>query len=83
MAQHKSAKEFIFEMEALQGKLHLKRCVCCKQSLRAYEMFGKLTGECVNENCRRVGITLDVATLASLTNEDLDALHYPDFSKKG
>lgn len=83
MATNKSAREFIAEMETLQGKLHLKRCVCCKQPLRTYEQFGRLTGECVNEKCRRVSVTMDLATLASLTNEDLDAMKYPDYSKRG
>lgn len=78
----KSAKQFIAEMEALRGKLYLTRCVCCKKPLRTYTQFNRLTGECVNENCRRVSVTMDLATLASLTNEDLDAMKYPDYSKR-
>ncbi len=82
MATQKTATELIRELKALEGKLHLGRCLCCKQPLRTYEQFGRLTGECTNRACRRVDVTMDLETLASLTNDDLDAMKYPDYSKK-
>lgn len=79
----KSATELVRELKALEGKLHLGRCLCCKQELRTYDQCGRMYGECVNPTCRRVAVTLDLATLASLSNADLDAMKYPDYSRKG
>lgn len=57
-------------------------CIDCQKPLNVYVMFGKLFGECKNKLCRRFDVTMDIATLQSLSNADLDAKGYPDYSIK-
>lgn len=55
-------------------------CIGCQQPLNVYFQFNKLTGECKNFQCRRVDVTMDIATLQTLSNADLDQMKYPDYS---
>lgn len=57
-------------------------CVGCGQPLNVYVQYNRLTGECKNAHCRRIYVTMDVATLQSLSNADLDRMKYPDYSIK-
>jgi hypothetical protein len=75
----KSATQLLNEMNTLQNKLALTICKCGKH-LRTYDQFGRTYGECVDKSCRRVAVTLTVIELAALSNEDLDAAGYPDYS---
>jgi hypothetical protein len=56
------------------------KCIGCPQALNVYVQFGRLTGECKNPQCRRVHVTMDIETLQSLSNADLDQMKYPDYS---
>lgn len=58
----------------------ISTCIGCGQPLNVYFQFNKLTGECKNPQCRRVHVTMDIATLQTLSNADLDQMHYPDYS---
>lgn len=58
------------------------KCIHCQQPLNVYFQFNRLTGECKNPLCRRVHVTMDVETLQTLSNADLDRMGYPDYSKK-
>lgn len=55
-------------------------CIGCGKPLNVYYQFNRLTGECKNPQCRRVHVTMDVASLMELSNADLDAMKYPDES---
>lgn len=55
-------------------------CINCNQPLNVYIQFNRLTGECKNPQCRRVHVTMDIATLQTLSNADLDRMKYPDES---
>ncbi len=54
----------------------------CGHPLHVYEMMGKTYAECKNRACRRVDVTLQIDVLMSMSNADLDAKGYPDYSDK-
>lgn len=56
------------------------KCIGCGHSLNVYFQFKTLTGECKNYQCRRVDVTMDIETLQTLSNADLDRIGYPDYS---
>lgn len=76
----KTATELIADMECLQAQYDACKCVGCGQKLDTYVQFAVTAATCRNKQCRRVDITLELDVLQSLSNADLDAKLYPNYS---
>lgn len=76
----KTAADLIADLRRLQTQYDACKCVGCGHKLHVYDMMGRQYAECKNKQCRRVDVTLTLAELQSLSNEQLDAKGYPDYS---